>query len=542
MSALDSFLNRITLPRLVLLVLWVLAGIAIAESMLHWTPYPAIEPIISLLILLLAARAVNAACALFTKAAVTPESAYITALILFFVLSPIQSSADALYFMLAAAIAMLSKYLFAVGKKHAFNPAALAALVLSSAGTGLVVWWVASPIMLPFVLLGGFVVLRKARQFEMFAYFAGTAAAIYLVPSIISLTQEGVINVPGLLSAAHSLLITGPFLFLGAFMLTDPQTMPNSLTHQRVFGVIVGALFSASFAFSASLGSVASSALTPEMALLLGNVYAFSTNIRRRVALLFHSATKLSRDMYEYAFEIVPAITSGVAVPAQFYPGQHAEFTLPHKSPDKRGIRRHFSMTSTPTDPYFRIAVRMPIEASTFKQALRAKLSVGSSSRTQGFNQSSKEGNLLSFTNVSGLFVLPANPDQKILALADGPGIAPFISMLRHLVERRERRHIVMVYTAPTPLDFAYQEELESFKDRLGIEVLYVPVDFSELSGWEGPSGFLTDELIRTKIPDFLDRHWYISGPASAVTSYKAFAKKLGLPPTFIKTESFSGL
>jgi ferredoxin-NADP reductase/Na+-translocating ferredoxin:NAD+ oxidoreductase RnfD subunit len=520
MSAVDSFLNRITMYRLVLYGLWVLAGVATVEAFLGWLSFTPIDLIVSLLLLLLSTRAVNAACALFTKATPTPESAYVTALILFFILSPIQSSTDALFFLLAGAIAMLSKYLLVFGKKHIFNPAALAALVLSVAGTGLVVWWIATPVLLPFVLIIGFLVIRKVRRFELFWYFALTALAVCLARAALLGSSFS------LVASASEFLTSFPLFYFGAFMLTEPQTMPANEGHRRIFAVLVGFLFSVSFAFGPLTAS-------PELTLLLGNLYAFAVNMRKRVTLSLHSVTKLSRDAYEYAFVAsVPstsynaqAILNDANASFRFQPGQYLEWTLGHKSPDKRGIRRYFTIASAPSDPYVRLAVKMPVESSTFKAALR------------GF----KKGNEITAAGVYGSFLLPKNPDTGILAIAGEIGIAPFISMFRELAALHERRDVVLIYAATTPLDFAYEQELEEFQDSIGLKVIYLPTDFSELAGWNGPSGYITDELIHKEVPDYKDRTWYLSGPNAMVESYRMFARQLGIARRAIKTHHFPG-
>ncbi|TGP82944.1 hypothetical protein EN865_34270, partial [bacterium M00.F.Ca.ET.222.01.1.1] len=81
----------------------------------------------------------------------------------------------------ASVWAISSKYILAVGRKHLFNPAALgvalAAFLLDRPAT----WWVGGNVwLLPLVLLGGILVGRKLRRFDLVATFFGVALATIL--------------------------------------------------------------------------------------------------------------------------------------------------------------------------------------------------------------------------------------------------------------------------------------------------------------------------------------------------------------------------
>jgi ferredoxin-NADP reductase/Na+-transporting NADH:ubiquinone oxidoreductase subunit NqrB len=507
MGPIEAYLDRTTTYRLVRTWLLVLAVASVPLAALGYLPYTPVALIASLAILLFVTRAVNSACALFTGATPTPESAYITGLMLFFVLAPLQSAVGAFALIVAAAVAILSKYVFAFGKKHIFNPAAVALLVLSLSGSGIVVWWVGTPILLPFVIGIGFLILRKVRRFDVFGIYMLAAVGVSLV---VPMARAGFAGAP-LLAPALTLLTASPLLFVGALMLADPQTMPASKTHRRIYALIVGLLFAVPFSF----GTLS---VMPAIALLVGNLYAYAVGMRRRISLTLHKVTQLSREVYEYAF--IPNNS------VKFKSGQYLEWTLPHPKADNRGIRRFFSIASAPSDPFVRIAVHIPAtESSTFKDALRAL----------------KKGDRISAVTLAGEPILPRDPDQKIVAVACGVGVAPLMSMFRQLATDRRRRDIVLIYSTPTPLDLAYKDELDSIKDSIGLRVLYLPIDFTELTDWSGASGHVTAALIQKEIPDFASRHWHIAGPTISADLNTYVARSLGVPKRAIKTQFFPG-
>jgi ferredoxin-NADP reductase len=519
MNFIDAFLNRITMYRLVLLSLVVLVIVSIGCSMLGALPFTPFSLLFSVLILVLAARISNAAFALFTQATPTPESAYITALILFFILAPVQSATQSLYLALAAVIAMLSKYVFVVGKKHIFNPAAFSVFVFSVFGSGIATWWVATPVLLLFTTVIGLLIVRKLRRFDVFFTFIAVAMIVFIARAGAAMPSGApLISAAPLIPATLQFLTSFPLIFFGAIMLMDPQTMPSSKSGCRWYAVLVGLLFSLSFEFR--FGFLILSA-TPEFALLVGNLYSFIVGARRRIELSFHSVEMPLKDkrkgVYEYTF--VPHTAF------RFQPGQYLEWTIPHGSPDKRGIRRYFTISSAPSDPFVRVGIHVPPESSTFKDALGALT----------------KGTVVSAANVAGEFVLPRDPNESVAAIAGGIGITPFMSMFRQLAVDRRRRDIVLIYTAASPLDFAYQDELDSIKDSIGLRVLYLPTDFEELTNWAGPSGFLTSDFIRKEVRDFKTRHWYLSGPTGTVDSYTSLLRALAVPRSSIKTEHFPG-
>jgi glycine betaine catabolism B len=98
------------------------------------------------------------------------ESIYITALILAVILPPV-SATDLIGIgglILASVVATSSKFVLAIGRKHIFNPVAIgvaaSALVLDQPAT----WWVGGNLpLLPFVLIGGLLVVRKVQRFDM---------------------------------------------------------------------------------------------------------------------------------------------------------------------------------------------------------------------------------------------------------------------------------------------------------------------------------------------------------------------------------------
>ncbi len=487
-------------------LLGALAVISIAEAFWGLLPYTALDLTLSLVLLLFATRTANALCALYAKATPTPDSSYITALILYFALTPIASAHDAFVFIIIGAFAMFSKYVLAWRKVHIFNPAALTILVVGIFFSNYVSWWAATLTLLPFVLLFGFMVVRSAKQQKLFFGFLIATLLLFGLRAYIG----GMTSLLDLIPAFIQFASLTPLFFIAALILTDPQTMPFTKTGRRVYSFLVSLFYVLSYPTAVVISSVSAS---PVLGVVLGNAITFVTGKykQRRYSLRFHSVEQLSKRAWEFSF--VPDKL------VEFRAGQHMEFTIPHKSPDNRGIRRYFTMTSAPSDPLLRFSTRIPVESSTFKDALRDM----------------KKGALISATNIRGSFMLPKNPSEKIFTIAGGSGIAPLMSMFRQIAMLGERRDIVLIYSAITPLEFIFQEEIDSFKESIGLRVIYIPIDFPELSDWNGPSGHITPEFIKKEVRDFRKRTWYLSGSELQLQEYQWLAKILLIPDSKLK-------
>src|SRR5665647_2260246 len=144
MTFIDNILNRITMYRLVLYYLVALVLAAFVFGFFGILPYDPTAIAFSTILIVAVCWVTNWVFARMFEAATNVESVYITALILVLIINPVTATdhAGVGFLIFASVWAMASKYIFAIGKKHIFNPAAFAvaltALVINEPAT----WWV----------------------------------------------------------------------------------------------------------------------------------------------------------------------------------------------------------------------------------------------------------------------------------------------------------------------------------------------------------------------------------------------------------------
>lgn len=501
MTFIDDLLNTITMYRLVLYYLLVVLGAVLLFSTLGVLDINPFHLLFSTVVILAVSWATHTLFATVFEAIPNIESVYITAFILALLITPVAptDSAGVGFLVFASIWASASKYLFAIGKKHIFNPAAaglaLSALLIGQSAT----WWVGGNMpLLPIVLIGGLLITRKIRRFDLVIAFMVTA----LLTIALTATGNG-------LTAMEKSLTHSPIFFLGLVMLTEPLTMPPNRVLRFIYGAIVGFLFAPNV-------HVGSFYFTPELALLVGNLFVYVVSPKGRFMLTLVEKKEIAKDTYEFVFS--------PDRPLPFTAGQYLEWTLAHSPSDSRGNRRFFTIASSPTESAVRLGVKFYEPASSFKKGLQT-LSVG---------------DRISASQIAGDFVLPKDSHKKIVCIAGGIGVTPFRSHIQYLIDTHEARPIILFYSNKTAAEIAYKEVFDRATREIGLKTIYALTN--EPAPVPGThAGFISGELITKEVPDYHDCLFYISGPHGMVTAFQKTLRDLGVSPLHITTDYFPG-
>lgn len=500
----DSLLNRVTMYRLALyylIFLLVVAGMLSALGILAYDPFA----------LMFSTGFLLAVCGitnwLFAKAFDVPtnaESANISALILALIISPISGYHDLIFLFWAGVVAMASKYLIAFNHKHLFNPVALAVAVTYFAVNQSASWWVGDAALLPFVLVGGLLLMRKLRRssFILSFLFSATAAIVLL----------SLLNGQSPFTALQRTLLYSPVFFFAFIILTEPLTTPPTSGLRIIEGLGLGVLFAPQL-------HIGTFYITPEVAMLAGNVFAYLVSPKKAFVLQLKRKERIAPDVYDFIF----------ATPRRFAfePGQYMEWTLGHADSDLRGNRRYFTLASSPTEKELRLGVKFYPKGSSYKQAMLRM----------------KDHSEIAATQLAGDFVLPKDDRQKCVLIAGGIGITPFRSMLKYMLDTGQMRPLVVFYANHSVQDIVYRDVLDEARRKMGTRVIYTVSDGRNLPAtWRGKVGRITPDMIRAEVPDYKDCLFYISGPQSLIDSMKDTLATMNVPSGQIKTDLFSGL
>jgi ferredoxin-NADP reductase len=434
------------------------------------------------------------------------ESVYITALILILIINPINNLNDFAYwgFLFWVSLwAMASKYIFAINKKHVFNPAAFAVVLTAiflNQGAG---WWVGTLSMTPFVVIGGLLTTRKIRRFDLVLTF--------IIVALISIVGLRASDWNSAVHIATRTIFYSPLLFFAFIMLTEPLTTPPTKFGRMFYGAISGFLFSP----LVHIGTIYS---TPELSLLVSNGFSYIISPKQKLILKLKQKIKIANETYDFIFSANKRL--------DFKPGQYLEWTVDGDKSDTRGNRRYFTLASSPTEKDIRMGVKFYPNGSSFKKRLL----------------SMNQGDTAVASQLSGEFVMPDNQNKKLVFLAGGIGITPFRSMLKYLLDEKKKRDIVMIYSNKTQKDIAYRDIITEASKTIGLKNVYTVTDELQPGEiWNGNKGAVNAEMIKREIPDYLDRYFYISGTHGMVVAFNKMLRELGVQKSKIKKDFFPG-
>ena len=207
-----------------------------------------------------------------------------------------------------------------------------------------------------------------------------------------------------------------------------------------------------------------------------------------------------------------------------FRPGQYFWVELlesPHE--DERGLRRHFSVVTSPTERGV-LGVCTRVRDTAFKKTL-AELKVGDEVEVEP---------------PKGVYVLPEDTTPHYVFVAGGIGITVFRSMLRYIADTAEPYRVTLVYSNRDRAGTAFLDELSELEQR--IPGLRVVLTMTEDEGWEGESRFVGPELLSDHLEGELTDHTYlVAGPPPMVEAVVGQLSEAGVPEEQVLPDRFSG-
>ncbi len=503
------FLDSFTMYRLTLYYLAALLSLATILSAFGVVPGGPLAILSTTAILLAACFLVNALFARIMRVRSNPESSFITALIMALIMGPVPILSDprrAAILALAGAVAVASKYLLALRRQHLFNPAAFGALFSGLLFGMNASWWVGNAALLPLAAVGGILLARKIGRLRLVGAFLGLFAVFN-----VGLALDQGLAISDAVQSLSFVLWRTSLVFFITVMFTEPMTSPKRFRLQVLYAAIVALLYQPQL-------SLLGQNLTPEEALLAGNLFSFAVSPSFKLRLRLKERREVAKGIMTFTF----------ARPARFSHklGQYMEWTLPMKNSDGRGARRYFSIASSPTEPDLMIAARFSRQNSRYKQEM-ARMDAGDP---------------MIAGELGGDFVLPKDPRIPLAFVAGGIGITPFRSMIKYLLDKGERRDIVLLYSSSTEEEIVFRDVIDEARWKIGLKAVYTLTDRSMIrEGWCGHCGPIDEQMIRREVPAVGSRRFLVSGPPGMVNATVRVLRSAGVPRRHVRTDAFLG-
>lgn len=178
--------------------------------------------------------------------------------------------------------------------------------------------------------------------------------------------------------------------------------------------------------------------------------------------------------------------------------------------------------------------------SSSPKEALEGKYRIAVKLKEGGFlsawlHNEAKVGDKLTATEPGGHVTHSGIRDcKKVVALAGGSGITPFMSMAKAIDEGTEDFEMTLLYGARTEADLVFRADFDAIAARCPkVKVVYV-LSEEQKEGFE--AGFITAELIK-KYAGAEQFSIYAVGPGAMCDFLDRELPKLGLAQKFIRME-----
>jgi Na+-transporting NADH:ubiquinone oxidoreductase subunit F len=207
-----------------------------------------------------------------------------------------------------------------------------------------------------------------------------------------------------------------------------------------------------------------------------------------------------------------------------FKPGQYIQLEVPKYKLSKEPEYRAFSMSSSSKDTHSVELYIGLVEKGVVSTYVHDYLN---------------EGEELVMRGPFGDFFY-RDSERDILMIATGTGLAPIMSILRHMREEQVQRKTTLFFGTRIEEDLYCVEELREMEKQLP-SFTFIPTLSREADGsrWEGKRGRVTD-LIENLIPEGAEYEVYICGNPDMVDSCGERLIKKGIPEEQIFFDKFS--
>ncbi|MBQ9878942.1 MAG: iron-sulfur cluster-binding domain-containing protein [Clostridia bacterium] len=152
-----------------------------------------------------------------------------------------------------------------------------------------------------------------------------------------------------------------------------------------------------------------------------------------------------------------------------------------------------------------------------------------------------KEGTAVKISDPTGNFdYQPLRDAQKVIGIAGGSGITPFLSFANAIADGDEDFELTLLYGSRNEKAELFREELDALAEKtekFRIVHVYSDDDVPESDGYE--KGFVTADLIKKYAPEGEPYSLFICGPQAMYNFVDEEIKKLDLPRKYVRHELF---
>jgi len=203
--------------------------------------------------------------------------------------------------------------------------------------------------------------------------------------------------------------------------------------------------------------------------------------------------------------------------PVSYKPGQFLFLQLLRKG--KRSSPHPFTISSSPTAGHLSVT---PKELGDFTTTIK----------------DTREGDKAFIDAPYGVFSYLNHPESELVFIAGGIGITPFMSMLRYMHDRGDKRKITLFWGNKSESNICFKNEMKIL-EQANPDLKMVLV-MSDQPDWTGEKGYLDIALIKKYLATLDEKEFFVCGPPAMTKAILESLKKDGVSATRIHSELFS--
>ncbi len=203
-----------------------------------------------------------------------------------------------------------------------------------------------------------------------------------------------------------------------------------------------------------------------------------------------------------------------------FKPGQWVDFFVTLEGAEAVG---GYSITSSPS-----------VQDSI---GLAIKLDDGDHPVTNWLHKEARVGDRVEIS-LGGDFYYTPDMEGPVALIAGGIGLTPLMSVIRAIDESASPTPATLIYSASTPSEILFREELVDIARRNPDVRLAFTITHPEREKWDGRTGRIDAELIRTSQVS-LESLFFICGPPDMIRDMISMLISMGVPGSRIKYEQW---
>ncbi|MBT9173757.1 MAG: Flavohemoprotein [Syntrophomonadaceae bacterium] len=148
-----------------------------------------------------------------------------------------------------------------------------------------------------------------------------------------------------------------------------------------------------------------------------------------------------------------------------------------------------------------------------------------------------KVGDLALIEAPYGVFSFLNHDCERLVFIAGGIGITPFMSMLRYIYDNKIEKQVTIIWGNKDEEALCFQEELDNMTSEMGnIIVVYV---MSAQESWRGEKGRISAKVIEKYVPDPASCHFFICGPPALSLAVMKILREKRVPAGRMHHELF---